>query len=136
MTLSLTAQQLPLEDRAIQFARQIPVSKLDAYLPGQPLVQWLNRAAGRGAKIRWEVSDCGEQTGNPEIDRERDFPLCVDAITTLSGGRLAIVSLMLGSFQKGITGLPRLMSVRIGKDNRFDPIGQLRDLPARIKADN
>ena len=85
-TLSLSAQPRPVEYRAIELARRVSVSTLEAGIPRETLVHWLTRAAGPSAKITWEVTDCGEQTGNPETDRGRDFPLCVDAIAALPGG--------------------------------------------------
>ena len=112
------------------------MSKLEPGLPKQSLVQWLTRAAGTSAKITWEVNDCGEQSGSPEADRGRDFPMCVDGIANLASGRKVIVSVAVGSFQKGITGQPKVWSVSIGKDNRFDPVPKLRDLPASIRASN
>ncbi|HUI57147.1 MAG TPA: hypothetical protein VLY04_19360 [Bryobacteraceae bacterium] len=133
---TLAAQQLALEKRAIELARKVPVSKLEPGLPKQALARWLTQAAGPAAKITWEVNDCGEQSGNPETDRGRDFPMCVDGIANLAGDRKAIVSVVMGTFQKGVTGPPRLWSVSVGKDNRFDPVSKLRDLPARIQAVN
>ena len=134
MTLSLTAQQSPVETRAIELAQRIPVSRLEAGLPRQTLVQWFTRAAGPGAKLTWEVDDCGEQSGDPEIDRGRDFPMCVAAVASLSNGRKAIVSVVMGTFGKGIVGPPQLMMVNILTAGRVDFIPKLRDLPARIKA--
>jgi hypothetical protein len=134
--LSLVAQQLPMEKRAVELVRRIPVARLEAGLPRQTLVQWLTLAAGPNAKIIWEVTDCGEQTGNPDTDRGRDFPLCVDAVAALPGGRVAVVSVVMGSSRKGIAGPSKLRSVSIGRGNRFDPVPKLRDLPARIKAVN
>lgn len=132
ISLLVTAQQPARDQRAIELARQIPVSMLEAGLPNQPLVQWLAEAAGAGAKIDWEVNDCGEQTGNPDLDRGRDFPLCVEAIAKLANGRIANVFVVVGTFQKGIAGTPSLWSIEIGRD-RFSPVPKLRDLPPRIK---
>jgi hypothetical protein len=136
VTLSLPAQQTALGARAVELARQIPVSRLDAGLPRQTLSLWLTQTVGPAAKIRWEVSDCGEQSGNPDVASLRDFPLCVDAIANLPDDRMVIVSIVIGSFRKGIAGKPQLLSVNIGKGGRFEPVSKLRDLPARIKLVN
>ena len=133
VALLLAAQTLPPEERAIRLAAQIRVSMLEAGLPKQTLVQWLTRAAGGGARIHWDVTDCGEYSGDPSIDRGREFPLCVDAIADLPGSRTAIISVVMGSFQKGIAGRPQLLSVVIGMNGSFDRITRLRDLPARMK---
>ena len=134
--LPLAAQQAATYQRAIRLAQQIPVSALDPDLPDKPLLPWLAEALGPAAKIEWEVTDCGEQTGNPDLDRGRDFPLCVDAVATWPDGRMAIVSVVMGSFQKGIDGPPTLWSVSIKNGARFDTIPKLRDLPARVSRAN
>ena len=133
ISLLVTAQQPARDQRAIELARQIPVSMLEAGLPNQPLVQWLAEAAGAGAKIDWEVNDCGEQTGNPDLDRGRDFPLCVESVVKLADGRTASVSVAMGTFQKGISGTPSLWSIALLMGNRYETVRTLRELPARIK---
>jgi len=133
ISLIVTAQQPARDQRAIELARQIPVSTLEPGLPNQPLAQWLTQAAGAGAKIDWEVNDCGEQTGNPDLDRGRDFPLCVEAIARLANGRTASVSVVVGTFQKGLSGAASLWSIAILKGNSYESVRMLRDLPARIK---
>jgi hypothetical protein len=136
LPLSLTAQESSRDRRAIEQAQVLSVQTLDPGLPNQPLLPWLTGVAGRGVKITWEVNDCGEQTGNPDADRGRDFPLCVDAIASWPDGRMAIVSVLMGTFQKGVTGTPALWAVNFKNGSRFDPIPKLRDLPARISAAN
>jgi len=132
IAFSLTAQD-PLETRAIRIARQIPASKLDPGLPNQPLEKWLAKAIGPA--IKWEANDCGEQSGDPAVDRGRDFPLCVDAIATLPGGRLAIVTIAMGTFKNGIARAPKLLRVNLGTIEHFDPVAKLSDLPARIQSE-
>ena len=140
LALALAAQQSPLEERAIALAGRLPVSTLEAGLPRQTLVQWLTRAVGPNAKIQWGVNDCGEYSGDPNSDRGRDFPLCVDAAANLHGGRKATVSVVMGTFGKGIVGRPQLLFVYIsdsdGGVSHVDRIPKLRDLPARIKVAN
>jgi len=133
ISLLVTAQQPARDQRAIELARQIPVSMLEAGLPNQPLVQWLAEAAGAGAKIDWEVNDCGEQTGNPDLDRGRDFPLCVEALMKLPESRSVSVMVVMGTFQKGISGVPSLWSVAIGIDGHFFGVPKLRDLPETLR---
>ncbi len=130
---SLAAQQWSLERRAIEAAHRIPVSKLEAGLRDQTLSRWLSRAVG---VVKWEVNDCGEQTGDPAVDRRRDIPLCVGAIATLSGGRIAIVTIAMGSFHKGVSKVPTLRSVSIGREDHLDSVPKLSELPARVRAVN
>src|ERR1700686_2151911 len=66
------------DQAAIQQAKRVLVSSLDSTLPKVSLEFFLNYESG-GADIRWEVNDCGEQTGNPATDRGTDTPICVEA---------------------------------------------------------
>ncbi len=34
---------------------------------------------GPDQSYTWELNDCGEATGNPEVDRQRDMPMCIEA---------------------------------------------------------
>ena len=133
ISLLAAAQESTRDQRAIEQAQQTPVSMLEAGLPNQPLGQWLRDAVGPSAKITWEVNDCGEQTGNPDLDRGRDFPLCVEGVAKLTDGRLVSVSVAMGTFQKGISGTPSLWSIAILMGDRYESVQMLRDLPARIK---
>ena len=63
---------------AIQRAKNLIVSSFDRSLPNVSLEFFLKYEAG-GAPIKWEVNDCGEQTGNPATDRGHDSPMCVEA---------------------------------------------------------
>jgi hypothetical protein len=56
--------------------------------------------------MKWEVNDCGEQTGNPALDRGRDFPMCVEVHIKLIAERTLSLSISVGTFQKGVTGSP------------------------------
>jgi hypothetical protein len=130
--IPLAAQQSASDRRAIELGQQVSVSALDPDLPRKPLLPWLTQTLGPTAKIEWEVTDCGEQTGNPDLDRGRDFPLCVDAVVSYSDGRMAIVSVLMGTFQKGLVGSPALWSVNVKNGARFDAIPRLGDLPKTV----
>jgi hypothetical protein len=64
---------------AIAAAKNASVQRIDPSLPDKPLEKWLREIVGHQARITWEVNDCGEQTGNPEDDKGRDFPMCIEA---------------------------------------------------------
>src|SRR5438132_1293620 len=98
---SASAQNDQYEKRAIAYAKQIPVSQFDASLTGQRFGEWLRATVGTQAKIKWEVNDCGEQTGTA-ADIGRDFPSCVEADVELSGVRKIVISIAVGTFAKGI----------------------------------
>lgn len=52
-------------------------AELHPSLPPEPLADWLRRVAPRSTVMRWELSDCGEQTGDPARDANRSLPACV-----------------------------------------------------------
>ena len=64
----------------MRFAKSLPARNYDKSLPSVPAEQWLTSILPRGIVAVWgdNVTDCGEQTGDPAIDRERDMPLCVE----------------------------------------------------------
>ena len=96
----------PLKQAALQHAKSALVSSLDSSLPKVSLEFFLNYESG-GADIRWEVNDCGEQTGNPAMDRENDPPMCVEAdFAKDQTGVTVMVSV--GTFHKGPSGTPAL----------------------------
>ena len=109
-------------DRAIRFARAAPVATLDSTLAGPTLHEWLVRLVDAG-KLEYEVDDCGEQTGHPQVDRGRDFPACVSAYGTLQDGSQVSVSVRVGTLQTGVMGTPTvaMVTVRVGNDVRFLP---------------
>jgi hypothetical protein len=123
--LALPAQPA-VEKRAIQLARSARVSALERGLPRQRLDHWL--ATLLGPAIQWEVNDCGEQSGNPAVDRARDMPMCVDAIAKLDGSRIAIVTLMMGTYGKGLSKTPVLRAVNLGQDSKYYAVPTLAAL--------
>lgn len=134
LLLPLTAAaQKALERKAVNVARTLPASKLDAKLPAVPLERFLQAQAGPGGHISWEANDCGEQTGTI-ADRGRDFPLCAEATVTLADGRMIVVSVQVGSFKQGIAGTPEPRDIVAGPDlGSVQSLKALRELPAWIK---
>lgn len=70
----------PADDDYVVFARSLLARDFDASLPAEPIEQWLKASLPEGMKAIWGeyATDCGEQTGVPAIDKERDMPLCVE----------------------------------------------------------
>ena len=121
--------QTRLEAAAIARAKRLPVAQLDPGLrTAMPLEAWLKAEAGPGAKIAWESNDCGEQSGNPEADRGRDFPLCAEADLALSGGRKLVVMIAVGTFQRGLAGKPAVWFLELQEPGK--PAMTLRSLRA------
>jgi hypothetical protein len=105
MSLGLngTAVQNPASDaKAIEAAKHTSIRQIETSLPDKPFEKWLRDLIGPQAHMIWEVNDCGEQTGNPEVDKGRDFPMCVSAVVDLTGKRKLDVQLVVGTFKSGI----------------------------------
>jgi hypothetical protein len=128
------AQTPPLSKRdkqAIEQAKNVLVSTFDKRLPKVTLEYFLKSESDNG-RIAWEVNDCGEQTGNPAIDRGRDLPLCAQATVSGPNLRLIIVVLAVGTFHKGVTGTPELSSVTVTDETGQDHAVRLFDVPAEM----
>jgi hypothetical protein len=121
--------------KAIEAAQKTSASQIDASLPKTPIEQWLRETVGPEAKIVWEVNDCGEQTGNPSLDKGRDFPMCAEAQVVLSGKRKLFLALAVGTFKSGVsTGHAKFFYALImGSDGSRNPVKRLGELPEAIR---
>ena len=118
------------EQAALQRAKSALVSSLDSSLPKVSLEFFLNYESG-GADIRWEVNDCGEQTGNPATDRGTDSPMCVEADFTKDRTDVTVMVLV-GTFQKGPSGKPALFGVTVHSPSGRVHSLRLGDLPKEL----
>jgi len=121
------AQNDRYEKRAIAYAKQISVSQLEKGLPAQRFADWFSVAVGSQAKIKWEVNDCGEQTGT-SADVGRDFPSCVEANAELNDGPRAVVRIAVGTFNKGILGPPSINYCFVEDRKEIRDVKNLGDL--------
>jgi hypothetical protein len=128
LTIALTPVTPQGDDSpAIRHARQAPVREIDPALPRISFDEWLHGVVGRDAVITWETNDCGEQTGNPTLDRGRDFPVCAEARSDLGARGVLRVSLIVGSVAKGVSGIPGFYMATL--DGPGGPPHHLRTLP-------
>lgn len=112
----ISVGQDPTEGRdaaAIHAARQAIVGVIEPTLPRLSFEEWLWRVVGKEATIKWEVNDCGEQSGDPNQDRIRDIPMCVEVQVDLGSDRELHVSLAVGSLKKGVEGVPQFWSAYV-----------------------
>ena len=121
-----------LDERAIQFAKTVPVSRLEAGMPSQPFAAWFQKLVGPETRVTWETNDCGEQTGSP-ADAQRAFPICAEVGAALANGRKVSVQIAVGTFQKGISGRPRVWWSAIEEYGSTKHIRRLRNLAAALK---
>lgn len=102
-----------IDEAAMSAAKAVRVHVLDTALtPGITLDVWLREFVG-ARDVAWDVNDCGEQTGSPQLDKGRDFPLCVEARATLDDERILGVTILIGTSREGVAGLPVLFSAHL-----------------------
>lgn len=120
---------------AIEAAKQTSVRQIEASLPDKPFEKWLHDLLGSQAVIVWEANDCGEQTGNPSLNKDRDFPVCAGAEALLDDGRKLYISLAVGTSKSGIrTGPATFFSaVIVDPDGSQHWISELADIADAIK---
>lgn len=93
----------PADDDYVSFAKSLPAEKYDKSLPSIPAEQWLNSILPRGIVAVWgnSITDCGEQTGDPAIDRGRDMPLCAEIELKQKDKSVGYLLLFVGTEKKG-----------------------------------
>jgi hypothetical protein len=115
--------------------RSIVAHEIDPLLPSMSFEAWLNGVFGSQTRTEWEINDCGEQTGNPAVDRARDFPKCAQVSAELPGRRTLILALSAGSQQKLPAGAPGYrFGVLIRPDGSRVEVHRLTDLASVIKS--
>ena len=124
--------QSKLELMKISRIRNLDASKLERGLPKLHFATWLKNIVGRKATLRWELNDCGEQTGSAQ-DAGRDIPTCLGVEATLADGRRVIILVAVGTIRKGITGKPGVWSTVIMRGDQFFTVRSLRDLARTLK---
>jgi hypothetical protein len=122
------------EGALIEAVRSTVAREIDPQLPSVSFEGWLTSVIGSQARVWWEVNDCGEQTGNPALDRGRNFPRCVQARAELTGNRALFVVLSTGPQQQQPGGVPGLhFAVLIPMAGRQVEIRRLTDLASAIR---
>jgi hypothetical protein len=119
----------------VEAVRSTVVREIDPRLSSVSFDGWLTGLVGTQVRTQWEVNDCGEQTGNPALDRGRDFPKCVQLRVGLTGNRLLMLLLSVGSQQKQPAGAPAYHhGVLIQPNGSRVEVRRLTDLASVIKA--
>jgi len=124
--------QITQED-AIDLLEQYPAVRLDSLLPKTAFLGWFRNLVGSEAKITWEINDCGEQTGVPAVDQQRDFPVCFEISAVLPDRRIIGVAIAVGTEKKGLSGAPAVYNIYIDTDRGTQHIKRLRDLPQALR---
>lgn len=117
----------------IQAARRSIVQDIDPKLPKTPLETWLRSVVGTQPTMKWGVTDCGEQSGNPAVDRGRDFPMCAEVMVSLSETRELVLEIAMGTFNKGLTGgKPVLFTGVLKTGDKMQWIKTLSEVPTLL----
>lgn len=121
----------PLDDRAaVESVRGTEAGELEAGLPKLPFGNWLDRTLTAGWSTCWEVNDCGEQSGNPELDRGRDFPTCVEAVAERADGKRFNILIGVGSETRGSQEAGTLRLVVASRGENSERVASLAELAA------
>jgi hypothetical protein len=134
---SLHAQRGYADKEVVDYARALPVRKLDRSLPTQRLDDWLRSGPAHLENVAWEMSrGCDIKRGADESSKQ-DASLCAKFLFKRGSGEDAVDGLGLikvGTVAEGISGPPRFKVVKVGA-----PVGgysawtKLSDLPGLLK---
>ncbi len=123
------------EERLITVVKGTPAKDLDSALPKMRFERWLLDVVGKGVELRWEINDCGEQTGDPATDSKREIPVCVEAGADLPEGRAFGVQVSIGVTDKK-PSKPKVWFIYVQMNRRAHSVERLRDLPAALAKKN
>jgi hypothetical protein len=127
---SMLPRAQTVDAAAIAAAKAAIAATLAPSLPRVSLETWL-RDIARPAIVTWIASDCGEQTGNPALDRRRDVPLCADARLAMASERVLSLSFLVGTRHRGIGGKIALFAGQfIEPDGLRLPVSDLTLVPS------
>src|SRR5262245_8059491 len=121
------------EKRAVASAQKIPASELDAELPSSPFADWFRQLVGPQAGVNWQLNECGRQPSQA-IAQRRDLSACAEVDALLPDGRKVVVMIEVGTFDKGINGVPSFSHAAIEQQGELYRVRRLRDLAEGVRA--
>lgn len=91
------------DDDYLSFAKSLQAKDYDSNLPPMPIEQWLKSVLPHGIMAVWNpnITDCGEQTGDPAIDKDRDMPMCAEIELKENSRLVGYLLLFIGTEKKG-----------------------------------
>lgn len=120
------------EEQLLENGKSTPVSQIEQGLPDESMEVWLGPLVGKDADWTWELNDCGEQTGNPEIDKNRDMPICA-GLEVIDGGRKIYLYFLVGFSSTGLTDSRDLYFVSISELGIIKAFDGLSSLAAHLR---
>ena len=100
----------------VKKVKSINANTLHSSLPEVSYEEWFTGFVGKSIKVVWEVNDCGEQDGTGE---QKDFPVCVEAQAELSKEKKLAISVVLGTYKKGISGVPKIWMIYVYDNGKY-----------------
>ena len=106
------AKEKSPEELAVERVQKLVVRTIDGSLPERTLQSWLKEVFGPTASTKWEVGDCGDQTGTPAVieQRSRAIPKCVDASVPLDARRVLHLLFFVDLPKEGVKAMPPTFS--------------------------
>jgi len=121
------------EKRAVAIAQRVLASELDSELPSNPFADWFRLLVGPQAGVNWQLNECGEQPGLIPAEH-RELLACAEVDALLADGRKVVVMIEVGTFNKGINGVPSFSHAAIEQQGELYRVRRLRDLPEGLRA--
>lgn len=92
------------DDEKVSFSKSLTANEYDNVLPAIAIEKWLRSILKESVAIEWGayITDCGEQAGNPEIDKERDIPLCAEVELKEENRLVGYLLLFIGTENEGV----------------------------------
>ncbi|MBM4169735.1 MAG: hypothetical protein FJ215_11380 [Ignavibacteria bacterium] len=131
--LTAQVQGQSLEEQAVNRVQSVSASILDSTLSNTPFADWLAKMCGDSASVEWELNDCGEQTGDPSIDKDRDIPACVGVTVTLRKNQSIGISILVGTHRKGLIGNPTVYDIYLASAEKVRTIKRLSEIPSVLR---
>jgi len=107
----------------VEEAKSVNANVLDTTLPKTHFEKWFVNFTAT-SKATWEVNGCGEQDGS---GKQTDFPICVDAQAELANGDKLIISIALGTYKKGMIGLPKIWMIYAKENGKFKVLKNIKE---------
>lgn len=91
------------DDEYVKFAKSLSARDYEQGLPYMPIDPWLKSILPKEIVAVWgkHVTDCGEQTGDPAVDRQRDMPFCAEVTLKQNDHTVGYLLLFVGTQKKG-----------------------------------
>lgn len=116
-------------------AKSTLASQVEPGLADETIDVWLAGVIGQQVPTVWGINDCGEQTGDPAVDKERDLPICGELEATLAPDRSVYLYFSLGTQSLGVLEGRDLWFVGILEPENTLTFESLSALAAHLRAE-